>query len=159
MAVRVSMPRWLLVLEGLLLLAALVVIAYKLAIRVRPIGQVVVEQYPREADPAERAREYFVTFPERYLRIANESWRSAQGSGIALHSFTIRNSATVGYRAIEVRFVYRSGAGKELGTRVVALEGEIAPGQVLKFSDLKVTGVPPQAESAAAGVVKAVVNR
>jgi hypothetical protein len=153
------MPRWLLVLEGLLVVAALVVIAYKLATRVRPLGEVVVEQYPRNADPQVRAQEYFAEYPERYLRIGDESWRYAQGSGIAFHSFTIRNSATVSYRDIEVRFVYRSSTGEDLRTREVPIEQGIAPGAVLKVASLKVTDVPAHADSVVASVAKAVVVR
>ena len=138
-------PRWLLITEAVLLVGALLVVAYKAATWVRPLGRVEQSQFLKKVDPAVRVREYYEQYPERYIRIGQESWRYAGGT--AYHSFTLTNQATVGYEEIGIELNYQGRGGKTLLSRTVTLKNTLAPLGTLQIAGLEVKNVPPGSES------------
>ena len=101
------------------------------------------------------AREYQREYPERYIRISDESWRYDSASGRAFHSFKLRSMTTVVYDKIRVRLVYRAPDGKVRATREAGVPGVLKPGATREVSDLEVRGVPPDGESANVSVAGA----
>ena len=159
---RVKSPRWLLLLEGLLLAVALLVLAYKAAMWVQPLPAKAVEQArtsQKRPDAATQLLEYYRQYPDRYIRVSDEVWSYDPGIRVAVHSFTLRNIATLPYAAIEVRFSYESANGKELLARTVKIAGLLAPFTTMSVKKIKITGVPDTSKSVTITVAKAVVVR
>ncbi|MBZ5497363.1 MAG: hypothetical protein LAP85_13250 [Acidobacteriia bacterium] len=156
---RIKAPRWLLILEALLLSGALLVLAYKAATRVLPLPLYGIEQKRGFQKPAARPTilDYYRQYPDRYIRVDNESWQCDKDSRIALHSFTLRNLATVAYKEIEVRFTYESASGKTLLTRDVKIPSMLQAQGTLSLKKIKVTGVPADTKTAVTSVSKAVI--
>jgi hypothetical protein len=153
---RIRAPRWLLILEGVLLLGALAVLSYKAAMWIRPLEGLNKTPHARKVDPEKQVHQYYREYPDSYVRIAGESWRYSDRSRIATHTLTLKNAATVPYHDIEIKFSYESAGGKVLFTHVAKIPGILAASTSLEVSELRVTGVPEAAVKAVASVVKAV---
>ncbi len=110
-------------------------------------------QTPRRPDPKVLLLNNYRQYPERYIRILEESWKLDRGN--ALHSFTLKNSAAVVYGEIEMRFSYLDPAGKTLHTRLVKVPGNLAPYQVKRIKGFKVQAVPAQSDQAVLALTKA----
>jgi hypothetical protein len=148
-------PRWLWMLEGMLLLGALLVLAYKAMIWVAPMPKVTipVKQARQKFAAAPTIMDYFRQFPDRYIRVENELWVWRNKS--AVHSFTLRNLATVPYNAIEVRFSYESQTGEVLLTREVEIPGVLESQGTMKINNIEIQGVPAAAKIAIVEVARA----
>jgi hypothetical protein len=157
----VKTPRWLLLLEAVLLLGALIILAYKAATRVLPLPTEKVEQGRRQGrpDPQTQLLQYYFKYPDRYLRIANEHWQFNPVSRMAYHSFTIRNIATLAYTDIEVTLTYEGSDGKILLASTRKIPGVIAAFKTLEVKQIKVPGVPKAAANAVITIAKAVIVR
>ena len=154
---RVQMPRWLLVVEALLLLGSLLVLAYKAATRVLPLPVKAIEQKRGFQKPPAQPTilDYYRQYPDRYISIDDETWVYDAGTQTASHSFTLRNLAVSAYKEIEIRFTYGSAAGKTLMTRDVKIPGALQGQGTLSIKKLKVAGVPAATRSVVTAVVKA----
>jgi hypothetical protein len=156
----IKMPRWLVILEILLFLGALVVLAYKAAIRVRPMPPIVIESRsaaPRSAPPT--ILDYYRQYPDRYIRVEDETWVLNRGAQSALHSFTLRNLATVAYNGIEIRITYENAAGQVLATRDVPIPEQTPAQGSVRLERINVSGVPPAATTAVVTVARAQMIR
>ncbi len=154
---RLKSPRWLLILEAVLLLGSLLVLAYKAATRVLPLPLDRIGQkrgYPKPP-PRPTILDYYRQYPDRYIRVENESWQIDTGSQVATHSFSLRNLATVAYKEIEVRFTYESPNGKTLLTRDIKIAGQLQAQGTMSVKKIKVTGVPATAKVSVLVVAKA----
>jgi hypothetical protein len=158
---RLQAPRWLLILEAILLSGAVLFLAYKAAMRIQPLPAESIAQTRsmKKPDPQAQLLEYYRQYPDRYLRISNETWAYDRVSRTAFHSFTIRNLAMVAYGAIEVNFSYQSSSGKELLLRTVKIAGPLAASSAMDIKRMKVTGVPVTTQSVVTTVAKASVVR
>ncbi len=152
-AMFVKMPRALLLFEAMLLVGAVLALAYKAAMRILPLPAV-AQRVPK-VDPQTKILEYYRQFPERYIRIIKESWQYDEGTRSAYHTLTLKNSATVAYRAIEVRFSYESSGGKPLKSEVVKITGPVAALGTLDVKKIQVRAVPASSERVTAAVTTA----
>jgi len=141
-------PRWVLVTEGVVVLCAVAVLAYKAAMWVRPLGRIDQAQFLPKVDPKTRAGEYYAQYPESYIRISRESWRYDSGSGTAYHKFTLTNQATVGYDSIRIELTYKSAAGKAVRSETITLPGRLEASGSREISNLRVEHVPPDSDTA-----------
>jgi len=92
-----------------------------------------------------RLLQFYSRYPERYLRIAKESWKYEKKSQAAFHSFTLINTAAVPYQDIQVRISYQTAAGKVVNEQTIKIPGIIGPSTTLQLNQLRVKGVrPPQ---------------
>ncbi len=157
----VKTPRWLLLLEAVLLLGALIILAYKAATRVLPLPVENVEQARRQGrpDPQAQLLHYYLQYPDRYLRIANEKWAFNPVTRVASHSFTIHNIATLAYSDIEVTITYEGSNGKTLLTRTAKIPGVIEAFKTLEVKQIKITGIPRTTANAMITIAKAVIVR
>jgi hypothetical protein len=148
-----------LLLETLLLLGALLVLAYKAATRVLPFPIERVEQVrqSKRPDPQTQLLEYYRKYPDRYIRVVDESWLYDLASRIATHSFTLRNLARIAYTAIEIRFDYESSSGSTLETRTVKIQGSLAASGTRVVKGIKVKDVPAGIKSVVTTVTKALI--
>ena len=145
---------------GLLLLGALLVLAYKAATRVLPLPHNEIEQARRaqkRPDPQAQLLEYYRQYPDRYLRVVDESWAYDPISRNAFHSFTLRNIANIAYTSIEVSFSYESAGGKNVLTRTVKIPGSLAAMGSMNIKKIKVAAVPATVKNVVTTVAKAVV--
>jgi hypothetical protein len=156
---RLKTPRWLLFLEGFLLLGSLTVLAYKAATWVTSFPEVRLEQ--KRPSPKAYARptilDYYRQYPDRYIRVENESWHLDNKTGIAIHNFSLRNLATVPYQEIVARIAYESADGKALLTRDIQIPGVLPSQETVSLKKIKVTGVPAATGTATVTVVKALM--
>ena len=60
----------------------------------------------------------------------------------ARHEIEIRNSGSVAYSDIQLKFDYVSRNGKELAKRTQLIPQKILPGATLSTADILVTGIP-----------------
>ena len=157
-ALRLKTPRWLLIAESVLLLCSLLFLAYKAAMRIRPLG-VVRQPPPLKTDPLDVVRGYYRDFPGHYIRVDRESWRYDFARGGGEHTLELRNTATVGYRAIRLRFRYESATGRELGSKEIALVEDLEPGGTIRLRNLFVAGAPREADRVVTVVAGADVRR
>ena len=148
-------PRWLLVLEGTLVLGALLVLAYKAATWILPLEGLNQTPHARKIDPQTQILQYYREYPDRYVRLTKESWRYSDRTRIATHTFTLKNSATVSYHEIEVRFSYESSGGKVLYTQSIRIPGMLAALGTMDVPEVKVKNVPPASVKVVAAVTKA----
>lgn len=154
---RLKSPRWLLYLEAVLLFGSLLVLAYKAATRILPLPLDRVEQKRgyRKPAPGPTILDYYRQYPDRYIRVDNETWVLDPGTKVAFHSFSLRNLATVAYKEVEVRFTYESAGGKTLLTRDLKIPGQLQAQGTMSLKKIKVTGVPVATKSAVLVVAKA----
>ena len=138
----IKSPRWLLISEATLLLVALLVVAYKAAMWIRPLSGMGQTPHNRKIDPQTQLLQYYRQYPERYIRVSKEKWQYEPLSRTALHTFTLTNSATVAYLEIEIHVDYSSDAGKVVHSRVVKIPGTLAGLGTLKIENLQVKNVP-----------------
>ncbi len=103
--------------------------------------------------------EYYRRYPDRYVLVSNQTWRYDYVARAAFHSFTLRNTAGVGYCDIEVSFDYQAASGKSTQTQVVKVQGTLEAYQKLDVRRVKVKGAPEASETVVVGVVKATVCR
>jgi hypothetical protein len=152
-------PRWLWILEGLLLLGSLTVLAYKAATRVLPLPAIRIEQ--KRGKPKAYAGptilDYYRLYPDRYIRVENESWSLNDKNRIATHTFSLRNLATVPYTEILVRFIYESANGTMLLTRDVKIPGLLQAQGTMSLKRIQVTGVPVATKTAVVVVARALM--
>ncbi len=138
----VKTPRWLLILEATLLLGAILALAYKAALWIQPLSGFEQSPHGRKIDPQTQILQYYRQYSERYIRITKETWQYEEISRTAVHSFTLRNSATVAYQEIEIRLNYESSSGKVLYTQVTKVPGTLAALGTKKVENIKVKNVP-----------------
>ncbi len=148
-------PRWVLILEAVLLLGALTVLAYKAAMWVQPLGGLDKTPHAQKVDPETLARNYYHQYPESYIRISREDWVYIRRSGSARHSLTLKNSAPVSYSSIALQFDYESPTGKVLKSQVVEIPGVLPPSGTLDAKGILVNDVPFAAERVKTVVVRA----
>jgi hypothetical protein len=156
-AMLVKTPRWLLILEAVLLLGALLLLGYKALMWIGPLGNLDQTPHARKIDPQTQILQYYRQYPERYLVVVKDTWQYADATRTAYHNFTIKNSATVAYQGIEVRFEYQSSSKKVLYTQVVKLPGTIAALGLRKIENMPVKNVPAAATIAVLSVAVAQV--
>ncbi len=113
----------------------------------------------RKADPQAQLLDYFRRYPDRYILVSNQTWKYDYLARAAIHSFTLRNTASVGYCDIEVSFSYQAASGKTLQTQIVKVQGILEALQKLDMRRIKVKGAPDTSESVLVGVVRATVCR
>jgi len=156
---RIRAPRWLLILEGLLLLCAVAVLAYQAAMRVAPlpVARVSEMRRARTPDPKAQILEYYEKYPDRYIRIFDDSWVYNPVSQTAFHSLGLRNTATVAYTGIEVRLTYESRDAKVLKRWTLKIPGGLAPLQIRELQRIEVRGIPSGTTRATAAVETALV--
>lgn len=156
---RLKTPRWLLFLEALLFSGALLVLAYKAATRVLPLPVERVEQVRpfKKPDPQAQLLDYYRQYPDRYIRVVDESWVYNPASRTAIHSFTLRNLARVAYAAIEIRFNYESSSGSTAQTRTVKIPGSLAASGTRVVKEVKVKDLPAGIKSVVTTVTKALI--
>jgi hypothetical protein len=150
-------PRWVLAVEVVVVVCAALVLAYKAAMWVRPLGRIDQAQFLPKVDPATRVREYYARYPESYIRISRESWRYDGADGTARHKFTLTNQATVSYEGIRIELTYQSAAGEVLRREAVDLRGSLEASCSREISGLEIRHVPPGSETALLRVVGASV--
>jgi hypothetical protein len=157
---RLKAPRWVLFLEAMLLLSVVAVFAYRAATKVHPIPVEAVAQARRlpAPDPWAKLLEYYRQYPDRYIRVDNETWQYNINTLVAVHSFTLRNLATVPYTAIEVRFEYMSASGKTLLTRTVKIPGTLAAMGAIAVKKITIKDVPSATKSVVTTAAKATVS-
>ena len=110
-------------------------------------------------DPAAQLLDYYRKYPDRYIRISEESWKLEPGTQLhgqlsAVHTLTLKNVSRASYRAIEVRFSYQTLGGKELFARTTRIEGELGPLATRQFR-IRVASVPQSAEKVVSTITKA----
>ena len=153
-------PRPLLILEAVLLLAAVLFTVYKIFMRVPPLPvSVVLETRNRKPDAKAQIMEYYRKYPERYIRIADDSWSYHPVPRIASHSLKVRNTAAVTYTSVRLRFTYESAGGEVLKSEAVTLPGRLGALRTIELKKLEVRGVPAAAWRVTAIVEKASVAR
>jgi hypothetical protein len=155
---RVKAPRALLIFEAVLLLCAILLMAYKWATRVLPLPidqPKTWKEKPHEA----QIRDYYRQYPESYIRISQETWRLDPASRTAVHSFTLKNTAQVSYFEIEIRFTYESSSGKTLQSQIVRIPGTLSPGATRGIKTIRVTNVPAASARVLMSVAKASVHK
>ncbi len=148
-------PRWVLITEAVVVVCAAAALAYKAAMWVRPLGRIEQAQFLPKVDPKTRIREYYVQYPESYIRIGKESWRYFGASGTAYHRFTLTNKATVSYDNIRIEVSYQSAAGKVVLRETIVLPGILEASGSREISDLEVKHVPSDSETVLIRVVGA----
>jgi hypothetical protein len=95
-------------------------------------------------------------YPDRYIRIVDETWRSDPAGRTGFHSFTLRNLATVPYHDIEVRVKYQTSDGKDLAVRTAKVPGNLA-GLGKRQCKITIANIPKGADSAQCSIVKAIL--
>ncbi len=146
--------RLILVLDAIVLLVAVLFAGYRLSTRVMALGPL---EQKRKIDPSAQILEYYRQYPERYIRITGESWQYDQVSHTATHFLTLRNSATVPYSAIEIRFDYTSPGGKIIQSETVKIPGVLGALGTMEVKKAKVRNIRAAAETVVSKVAKASV--
>ncbi len=113
----------------------------------------------RIPDPHAQLLDYYRRYPDRYIQVSKQTWNYDFVARAAIHSFTLRNTASVGYCDIEVSFNYQSVNGKSIQTKIVKVPGILEALQKLNVRRVKVTGAPGTAETVLVSVSKATVCR
>jgi hypothetical protein len=113
---------------------------------------------PQKIDPQAQMMQYYRQYPDRYIRISKESWQYAQATRLALHSFTLNNTAVVPYCEIEMRFSYQDEKGAAVATMTQSIPGILQPYRP-EQKDVKLKAVPPKAVNVVVSVSKALVCR
>lgn len=151
-------PRQLLIVEAVLLLSAILLVAYKWSTRVLPLPIDQAKTWKKKT-PEAQIQDYYRQYPESYIRISKETWQFDPGPRIAFHSFTLKNTAGVSYSEIEVRFSYESASGKTIQTQVVKIPGTLSAQGTREVKRIKVTDVPAASSRVLMSVAKASVYK
>ena len=151
-------PRPLLILEAVLLLSAILLVAYKWSTRILPLPIDQAKTWKKKS-PEAQIQDYYRQYPESYIRISKETWQFDPGKGTAFHSFTLKNTAGVSYSEIEIRFSYQSANEKTIQTRVVKIPGTLPPQGSREVKRIKVTDLPAAAAHVLMSVAKASVSK
>jgi hypothetical protein len=122
------------------------------------VGIAQQSQVPRRPDPKVQLLNNYRQYPERYIRILEESWKFDELERTASHSFTLRNSASAVYSEIEIRFTYLNSAGKTLHSRVLKIPGNLAPYEVKRIKGFKLKNVPAASDQVVLAVAKALIS-
>ncbi len=114
---------------------------------------------PQKIDPQAQLFSYYRQYPDRYIRISQESWRYNQRTRVAQHSFTLNNTAMVPYCEIRIRFEYKDEKGATLLTQSQQLAGILQPYRPVQQKDVTLKAVPAPAVNVVVSVDKALVCR
>jgi hypothetical protein len=109
-------------------------------------------------DPQAQLISNYQKFPERYIRIHDESWRYDEKIHSAFHSFALRNSAGIAYSDVEIRFDYLDAKGKTMQSQSLKIPGFLKAYEVKKLKDLQVKKVPKDSEQVTITVIKAILR-
>src|SRR5688572_20251569 len=134
-------PRPLLIFEAVLLLSAILLVAYKWSARILPLPIDQAKTWKKKT-PEAQIQDYYRQYPESYIRISKETWQFDPGNRTAFHSFTLKNTAGVSYSEIEIRFSYQSAGGKTIQTQSVKLPGTVPAQGSREVRRIKVTNLP-----------------
>lgn len=148
-------PRYFLISGGLGLLLSVILFSYY-RIPSLPADSIEQRRLSQKLSPQEQILQYYREYPERYIRVFKETWQYDLASKKSFHSFSLRNSATVSYHAIEVSLSYQAG-GKTLQTQTVKIPGVLAPGGTMEVKKIEVKGVPAASQTVLIVVTKALV--
>ncbi len=148
-------PRYFLISGGAGLLLSVILFSFY-RIPSLPAGAVEQKRAAQKLSPQEQILQYYRDYPERYIRVFKETWLYDQNSGRSFHSFSLRNSATVSYHAIEVSLSYQAG-GKTLLVQTVKIPGILSPGGTMEVKKIEVKRVPAASQSVLIAVSKALV--
>ena len=113
----------------------------------------------RKPNPHEQLLDYFRRYPDRYIQVSRQTWKYDFVERTAIHSFTLRNTASVGYCDIQVSFNYQAANGSSMKTQVVKVPGILEALQKRDMRQVKVKGAPDSAETVLVSVTKATVCR
>jgi hypothetical protein len=154
---RLIMPKWLVVLEIMLLVAGLTVLGYKAATRILPFPVEAMRQKRITQKPPAQPTivDYYRKYPDRYIRIENESWLLDPKTHAAIHKFTLRNLAIVAYADIVVRITYEGAGSKIILTHDIKIQGALQGQSVREFKNVNVNGIPESTRNAVATIAKA----
>ena len=114
---------------------------------------------PQKIDPQAQLIKYYRQYPDRYIRISKESWRYNQRTGMAQHSFTLNNTATVPYCEIEMRFAYQDEKGATIVTQAHPIAGILQPYRPVEQKNVTLKRIPNKAVNVVVTVSKALVCR
>jgi hypothetical protein len=112
----------------------------------------------RKVDPQAQLLNNYRKYPDRYIRISNETWRYDDTNQTAFHSFTLKNNAGVAYSGIQVRVNYLNDDGKTLQSQVLNVPGTLAAYEIKKIKDIRNRKVPPQCTQAVISISTAVIG-
>jgi hypothetical protein len=138
---------------------ACLVLAVALGAGIHAYAAAVAEQARKapKTDQQTQLLNNYRKYPDRYIRISDESWKYDETTQTALHSFTLKNNAGAAYSSIELRASYLDQDGKTLLNQVLPIPGALSPYQVKKFKDLKVKKVPRAATQVLLMVTKGIL--
>ncbi|HYK90826.1 MAG TPA: hypothetical protein VE398_18780 [Acidobacteriota bacterium] len=148
-------PRYFFISGGLGLLLSVILFSYYRTPSL-PVDAVEQRRAAQKLSPQEQILQYYKEYPERYIRVFKETWQYDPNSNRSFHSFSLRNSATVYYHAIEVSFSYQAG-GKSVYTQTVKVPGVLAPGGTMDVKKIEVRRVPASSQSVLITVSKALI--
>jgi|SRR5688572_27189445 len=151
-------PRPLLIFEAVLLLSAILLVAYKWSARILPLPIDQAKTWKKKS-PEAQIQDYYRQYPESYIRISKETWQFDPGTRTAFHSFTLKNTAGVSYSEIEIRFSYIAASGKTIQTQAVKMPGTLPAQGTRDVKRIKVTGVPASSANVLMSVAKASVSK
>lgn len=112
----------------------------------------------RKTDPQTQLLNNYRKYPDRYIRISNESWKYDDNDQIAFHSFTLKNIAGVAYSGIQIRATYLNAEGKTLQSQVLKIPGTLAAYQIKKIKDITARKVPPECAQALIAITTASIG-
>jgi hypothetical protein len=112
----------------------------------------------RKVDPQTQLLNNYRKYPDRYVRILNETWKYDEVKRIAIHSFTLKNSAGISYSGIQIRANYMNDDGKTLQSQVLNVPGTLGAYQVKKIKDIRAKKVPLECTQAVITVATASIG-
>ena len=113
---------------------------------------------PLKVDPQTQRLNYYRQYPERYIRISDESWKIDEISRTASHSFKLTNTAGVAYSNIEIRVSYLNADCKTLQSAVLKIQGVLGPYSKMQVQKMKAKNVSKVSDTALLAVAKATVR-
>lgn len=114
---------------------------------------------PRKIDPQAQLMQYYKQYPDRYIRVSKESWKYTSVSRMAVHSFTLNNTATVPYCEVEMKFSYQDDDGKTLATMTQVIPGILQPYRPVELKGIRVKPISAKAANMILSVSKALICR
>ena len=113
---------------------------------------------PQKLDPQVQLLNYYRQYPDRYIRISDESWRLDEPARVAYHSFKLKNTAGVAYSGIEIRLIYLRSDGKTLQSQVLKIQGILKPYSTMQVKELKTRNVTAASDRVLLAVAKAAIH-